>query len=81
MRKKNKNKREDKGVLSHGGESGDSHADPFRRYFLIQKDCQSQLVGEVSGIVARFRFYPQIPTLAFFECLFMDLFALCQLNP
>ena len=28
--KNNKNKREDKDVLSHGGESGDSHADPFR---------------------------------------------------
>ena len=41
--KKNKNKREDKGVLNHGGESGDSHANTFRRiniYFLIQKDCQ-----------------------------------------
>ena len=41
--KKNKNKREDKGVLNHGGESGDSHANAFRWiniYFLIQKDCQ-----------------------------------------
>ena len=38
--KKNIKKREDKGVLNHGGESGDSHANAFRWiniYFLIQK--------------------------------------------
>ena len=68
--KKNKNKREDKGVLSHGGESGDSHPMLFANiYFLNEKDGEKD--GEVkfrkSKEVARFR-YPQISTATYFEC-------------
>ena len=53
--KNNINKREDKDVLSHGGESGDSHADPFRWinliYFPKRNENASNLSVKSSEVV------------------------------